>query len=389
VPLPAWSLALGALATVALVALAIAARRRSGWRPWLADAAWLALPLLPVLNIVPLGYTTLVAERFVYAAGIGAAALLGRALLGLAGAGRTPRLAAAAAGVALAAAWAWTSAAHVAHFASETALWTYESRLQPDRPLLHLYLAQALWRDGRLAAASAAARTALLRARHPETQAEAAIAWATLRLELLGDAEQPALHELRRAFDALATPGAVAVLRLGDTDVHLEPPPAARDRLAATSAFRNARAIAHARSLDLEGAEPLFAALARERGESAAFGGLARVQALSGRWDEAARTLEAGTARHPHDPALADLQALVTRGRGLAAAADPLARAVGEARLQAALGSPALAHRTLAAAAAAHPTQRAALEAEARALERQAAPVPTIAAPRRLDDLFR
>lgn len=74
-----WAWSLGLVAVAGVVAFALAAWRRPRLRPWLADLAWFVVLLVPVLNLVAIRTSTLVAARFLYLPLLGASALLARA----------------------------------------------------------------------------------------------------------------------------------------------------------------------------------------------------------------------------------------------------------------------------------------------------------------------
>lgn len=299
--LPAWAIATGAVAALTVAALAVAALRRPALRPWLADAAWLVVPLLPVLNLFPLGYQTFVAERFLYLPLLGLAALLAR-LLVTARSERAQRGAAAVAGV-FVLACAGASTLHVAHFLDDVELWSYERAVHPDDPRVGKWLAQALLRAGE----NDAARAELLASLEQTPpawnvlRAELAVEWGVLESVSGPDAEQERLIAARTVLDTLAElPAAEKIsLEIGGKRHELVLNERVRARLAASKPLRDHRILAHLRTLSLETAESLAAALARAAPHAAYVANHALVLLAAERWDDAQRVLAAadGDAR--------------------------------------------------------------------------------------------
>lgn len=345
--LSAWHFGTGIAALVALVAWILVARRRAPWRPGLADAAWFVLPLLPVLNVAPLGYTMLIGERFLYLPLLGIAALLGRGLVAA-----SPRVMSIGVGAtfAFAIASAVASYAYVPHLASNVSLWSYEVQSNRRSPYLHLYLARAFWAANDLAAAQEAARIAHDLAAHPDTRAETAVVWASVRLQDAGGGETQALERLRVFFDDVAS-GRPAVLELDGARLEADPSAPVRERLSRTTAFRSSRAVAHARTLHLDSAETLLRALAPEDRTPATVANLVRVLALQGRWPASVAAADDALRRHPRDASLAQLRQLVVQGSALPAERST-ARDARLARIYLALGSSAMARRIVESATA-------------------------------------
>jgi tetratricopeptide (TPR) repeat protein len=101
--------------------------------PSVGDAAWLLLPLLPVLNITPLPMQALVADRFLYWPLLGAAALLARAVARTFVHDARAQLLLALLFLGLATCGA-VVIDHGQAFASDRALWRYELARDPERP---------------------------------------------------------------------------------------------------------------------------------------------------------------------------------------------------------------------------------------------------------------
>lgn len=318
--LPVWSLALGGASLLALAWFVVAARRLARLRPAAADLAWCVVPLLPVLNLVPLGYTTLVAERFLSLPLLGVASL---AVRGLAGARvRWPRAAArvAIAGAVWLAAGALMAAAFVPAFRSNATLWAHELRLQPHNPLLHLYAARAAAQEGRLGDALRAARTSYEVAASPDGRTDAAVTWAQLRLQASPRGEAAVDGELRALFDALAEGRAPVRLQAGGFIWELAPTPEHRTSVVRAPAFRGARAMVYARTGNYATAAGLFFDLLRDDSSAATYASLVRMQASAGDWQRAGAALHEGLRVHPGEPQLAGLRGPLDRAVALTAA---------------------------------------------------------------------
>jgi tetratricopeptide (TPR) repeat protein len=345
--LPGWSVAAGAAAVVGLVALAWTARRKARARGALADLGWFLLPLVPVLQIVPLGYTTLVAERFLYLPLVGIGALAARALrVGMA---RGPRAARAsligATGVAIL--FAVTTMRYIPAFRGEAQLWEYEARLAPENPLLHLYRARAASRAGEPERALAAALESYRCARLPDARAEAALLWATVRLQAAQGRERETLERMAAFLDALA--GEEQPIRFDADGVSLvvQPSREFRSRVVASLSFQSSRAVANARAGRYEAAEAQLRDLLQRDRSASTFGNLARVLACRRKWDEALATIAAGLAQHPGDAVLMTIQAAIRRQQDLGAGGATAATAAARSRAWIDLGSTLLARREL------------------------------------------
>lgn len=124
----------GTLLAAVLVALGIAAFRSRVWRPALADALWIAVPLMPVVNLIDLGSRSLTADRFLYLPMLGVSALVARGLLWTfakrPSLGRPLSIATAVLVLGL----ALVTSLHSRVFASSSSLWEYEVIRNPDNP---------------------------------------------------------------------------------------------------------------------------------------------------------------------------------------------------------------------------------------------------------------
>jgi len=350
---------LGATTLVGLAAFAVLALRRTRMRPWFADTGWYALPLLPVVNLVAIGYMTLVAERFLALPLLGIAALGGRALLRLMARApqRVPALA--VAGVVPCIAFAAIAASYVPHLHSNETLWIYEIGLQPENPNLRLYLSRVQASDGRPDEAMRTALEAYDRARTPDTRAWAVVQWSSQRLRTLGDAEQPELNALRVFYDTLMQPGAVpaggVVLDAGATLLRAEPSRLMRDLLRQSDSARLTRALLHARTGSYAVAESELRALLRVEANPALAGNLVRIVAFQERWEEARALLQNARRAFPDDEELVRLATLIDGERRVSAEPDPVRRDAARVRLWLDLGSFPLARATLTPLLAAHP----------------------------------
>jgi len=350
---------LGGAALAGLVAFAILALRRPALRPWFADTGWFVLPLLPVINLVAIGYMTLVAERFLALPLLGVAALGGRTLLR--SMARMPQRvpALAAAGAVPCIAFAAIAAAYVPHLRSNETLWIYEIGLRPDNPNLKLYLSRVQASDGRPEDAMRTALQAYDCARTPDTRAWAAVQWASQRLRTLGDMDQPQLLELRHFYDVLMQPGAVpaggVALDAGATILRVDPSRLMRDLLRKSDTARHTRGLLHARTSSYAIAEQEFTDAMRLDANPILAGNLIRVIAFQERWDEVRSLLDKSRRAFPDDPGLEGLAVLVEEESNLRQEPDPVRREAGRARLWLDFGSIPLARRTLAPLLEAHP----------------------------------
>lgn len=356
-PIGAVAVATGFLgAGLLAVAVALSVRRR-GLRPYLADAAWLAGPLLPVLNIVPLHYKMFASERFLYLPMLGVCALVGRGIRPTFG--RRRLLLAAGAVVAAAAVfWGTASAEHVGHFDSDLALWSYERRRDPRNAYAAEMLARTAWDERMLADARQAAEDALRLAATPDEQAQAAALWVFIEQEATPDWEQARLSSLRELLDGLAQPDGHPTVSGPIPPRRLDPSPKARAKLTSSVTFRTQRAILHARTTDLLFAEAEFRALvAAFPQRPAGWANLARVLAWKQDWTAAQAVLADAQSRFPADSALASLERRVDevarRIGGLPPGSEERLLATGEGMIQ--LGAEDLGRRHLEPVLAARP----------------------------------
>ncbi|HEX2677233.1 MAG TPA: hypothetical protein VHM19_11350, partial [Polyangiales bacterium] len=349
-----------------------AARYSERARPWLADALWFVIPLLPVINIVPLNLKPLVANRFLYLPMLGVAALLARALA--AAVGRPgPRAPATVISMVIAfVACIVVTTRYLPAFATDEASIAYEHALHPEdtmlladlanrqagRGQLHEALLTAL--EGYKAAAQQREHTPrirflLLAARylndglhdHQHTELRALDAFYSAleqgqeaRLEVpplrivtqLGDKDRAML---RRDIDDFVVPRAMLAARMGNLPLAI-----AQLSRAGQEDSRQARAF-----------RMLALLLERSEQHEAALGALARAEAAAPAHAETILIRKRITDAH----------ALFER-----AAADPAQGVVARAHAFLILGSPALAARTMDAALASQPDEPLFLATRAR-----------------------
>ncbi|MCZ6808097.1 MAG: hypothetical protein O7F08_14165 [Deltaproteobacteria bacterium] len=134
-----WAIGLGvaALSCVAVLAF-LAWRHREKYRPWLADALWFFIPLLPTLNILDIDAVARASDRFLYWPLMGVCALIARAItLALLYDVSTRRaVMGLAAGVSVL--FVLASAIHVSHFRTDYTLWAHEYEVDQSNT-------EALW----------------------------------------------------------------------------------------------------------------------------------------------------------------------------------------------------------------------------------------------------
>jgi len=132
--LSAGWLAAGTLLVLGTTALGIVAVRRNPWRPVFADALWIVVPLLPVVNLLDLGSRNLTADRFLYLPMLGVAALLARGVLWLLDRRPAVGKVSVVAIVVLLVGFAGVTSLHSRVFASSSSLWEYEAQRNPENP---------------------------------------------------------------------------------------------------------------------------------------------------------------------------------------------------------------------------------------------------------------
>jgi hypothetical protein len=206
----AWWLG-GTLVVGAVILLGILAYRRRAWRPVLADALWVVVPLLPVANLVDLGSRNLTADRFVYIPMLGVASLFARGLLWMfrkrATLGKTVAIVASV----VVLGFAVVTSLHSRVFASSSSLWEYEATRNPDNPFALHAVGTARTRAGLRnsgftyleEAHVLAARTCV---RDDQLRAARDLAWA-LALRTSPD-DQSTLLALQGAYAQIARTGA-------------------------------------------------------------------------------------------------------------------------------------------------------------------------------------
>lgn len=350
-----WAVALGTLGLVGFVAVLVAAGRRAGGRPWLADLLWFVLPLTPALNVVPLGLPNLVSQRFLYLGMLGLGALSARLLSARwtvrAWARRVPWV---GLGVLLPA-WSVELVAQVASFRDDVALWTRAHEADPRdacaaRQLAGIQIAAARYGD----ALATLERTGVFGQGRPEYYDTGLVFRAAqAALGATPDSHGDVLVRLREFYDALAE-GRDAGFREYGLRVSIRGDPAVRKKAwSDVDGFRVPRAVAHARTGETKAAvEQLREVVAEAPRSFGAWTALVQVLAWSGRWEEAAAATEearrAGLAGRRLDELAGDVGRVVAWLRSERAAESPvrtvLVVADGLLRLQA----PGLARQRLA-----------------------------------------
>lgn len=206
----AWWLG-GALVVGAVILLGIVAYRRRAWRPSLADALWIVVPLLPVANLIDLGSRTLTADRFLYLPMLGVASLVARGLLWTFHERETLGKTVAIVTSVVVLGFAVVTSLHSRVFASSSSLWEYEATRSPDNPFALHAVGTARTRAGLRnsgfdyleRARSLAARTCV---RDDQLRAAKDLAWA-LALRTSPD-DQNTLLALQSAYAQMARDGA-------------------------------------------------------------------------------------------------------------------------------------------------------------------------------------
>lgn len=351
-----WSIALGAVGSLALLALMGLAWRRPALRPWAADALWFVVALGPTLNLVPMGMNALIAARFLYLPLLGVCALAGRAALG-------PHdwrghLTRGVLGVALVGG-AVVASRHAATFTDRRSLWTAELRHNPNNyNALSELAAEALERGDHAAVGALLSRghAAAVSAGVGDEAVRFMVKSGQFLLWTTPDDDRETLGEVRGFFDAFCT-AEEGTARLRTRHFHIE---AALPRHEAPQ--RRAlnldawRAWAHFRTDDIDDAEAQLRVAARRPNAYAARRYLAMVLAAQHRWDESRAALDGILREVPADTESRRLQTMLAAyARDLAAAPDEVARTSLAARLWTDLTRPQRARALLAPLLIAHP----------------------------------
>ncbi len=375
-----WSIVLGVMGALGLVAFAVGAWRNARLRPWFADTLWYAIPLAPVMNFVPLQYPTLIAPRFLYLPLLGVCAVITRALA--VAESRRALLRGIAVGTSLVAITVFGAASigQVTRLLDEN-FWVYEYALHPDDLLIIQSMVRLRSRQHDYPAAFRLLRRGIAVANAQSHRAYVILFTVTVAAEEVKqtpDSDQRTLHADLDFLNALAgPPGTVATLNSPHGHLRLSLNPAERhwivDEL--SEPYQLSRAAANARTLDFSEAERLLLAMLRTEPRSAlAWRDLLLVYVGEDRLDEALRAADRAYALLPDDTVVPMLRARIARGqtqlRGLPEGSPE--RAVAYANLCIDLGQRELARRTLAPLLARDPTRADALAARARADETEA-----------------
>jgi hypothetical protein len=285
---PAISIALGIATIAGVFALLVLAHRRLEVRPWLSDAVWFFIPLLPALNLVPLTLVTYVNERHIYLAGLGLAALAGRATTSFSVRAMAPPA------MLLVAGYAFGSSAHARHFRSNETLWTYEAEQNPQDFVALSNLLQVRVEQSRFADVQALAVQMMRVMPHAEDKASAFRFWLDGELARAVAMNDDEVLRVRKEFDAIASKG-VPEDECGRLYETIEEP--GRKWLRRSPPFRLRRAEAAAALGDFGSAARQLEALDHDAGPaSGALRPLVAAWMASGDWDKARARLAAAPA---------------------------------------------------------------------------------------------
>lgn len=356
-----WSLALGAALLGAVVILAVLARRRASLRPWLADALWYLLPLLPVSNVLSLSGPTLVAERYLFMPLLGVGALLARAALPRVAAGPPSRTVVLGAAALLAVTYGAISSRHTLDFETDSALWDYELERNPDALSAITSVGAEAAEDGDVSRATSLwlhGRSVSLARHDPEQAALYVLFIVNALVGVSSDAEQERLRTFRDFYDRLISEGHLQIA-IPEVQVDESLPDDIVVRLRRSVEFVYLpRAQTYARTGELVEAERQLAAILQLDPRSAGAWVLRiAVAARRGEWEAARAALARARGSLPGDPTVEGMGQALERAYGLAQqpAPDPVAVAVRDARVQYELGAPETARGILDAALAAYP----------------------------------
>lgn len=257
-------------------------------RPWLADLAWWLIPLLLVVQIIPLGYSVLAADRFLYLPLLGVSAFLGRALIPVVAHQGSRRSICLAAVGSVSLFMGASSTHHTGNFLDDASLWRYELTLSPDHPSLLHRLQKAYLRIGALDEASAVASRAIEMAVDDHEQLQAALAWAAIQAVRVDDHHRSELEHLRAFFDAIALGESDSFPLLIDDRVADVPISGLlREWAIRQEVWALHRAILYSRTQRLSEAEAMFRSILEVRPTASAWANLLVTVALQDRWKEA------------------------------------------------------------------------------------------------------
>lgn len=297
---------LGGFALSVFVWALVCALRRSAVRPWFADMLWLFAPLLPALNVLPLGLLGLAALRFLYLPCLGLCALLARGLSRV----ERPVVPAFVVG-----AWALALGAvlqiYTLAWRSDASLWEYERSHSPDRlyaiaRLGELHVAAGHF-DRALREFLAGAKAAAAHGNHAG-ELSMTLRAASVLGKALPDSRAEELAALGEFYAAVRRAGRVELAAAGVTYTLWVPKLFAGQSRRDVSGVLVPEAALRMRRLDLPGARTLLEqALALDPTDKAARLALGRTLALLGERRQAAQQLEIARRQHPGDPDVVDL----------------------------------------------------------------------------------
>lgn len=288
---PFWARAVGAVGLLSFVGMGVLSIRKPAVRPFLADAAWGLLALLPGANVVSLEMKVLVAARFWYLPLVGIVAL-GARLLCLGDARAHVRRGALALGALATLGWAWTSSGHAEKFASDETLWRYEAEVFPEHLLPAQRLQVLATQKGQVEEAGRWAERTLERVWATRTVDAVRAQELFVSLEAILRAEaargSPGVHELRNFLEEVFA-SKKALLKWKGRQYPLKLTPR-EIRSLADQAYAPYLVLAEARlrTQDLEGALKVMDTATRRRPDvKDGWVFLARLNGLLGRWNQA------------------------------------------------------------------------------------------------------
>jgi len=264
----------GLLAGLLLIAFLVGARFRSAWRPAAADLALFAVLLVPGLNLVTIGSQGgTLSERYLYVPMLGISALCTRGIARWASVrGRNVVL---AVGSLWAVGYAALCVVEISYLQSDRTLYTRFVQQSPTElsSVDGLLRAAVVQGDHALARSCNTHRLCVIanglagRMKKPASVRgliSALLSYADIELHLASDVEQDQLLNVRGALDALAQGKAVALVVDGKTIGLDSPAPLSTWPSPEVERLQLLRAIAHARTLQLEQAGALLTPLVQD-----------------------------------------------------------------------------------------------------------------------------
>jgi tetratricopeptide (TPR) repeat protein len=202
---PTSGVPLGLITVLGFAALAVTAWRTPAARGWLSDALWFVVFLLPVLNIVPFNGTYYVTARYLYAPGLGLAALMARGTVFASLLPPARKRLAIGLGAALLAASAVLTVRTANLFVSSEALWSHEHRRDSSNHIAVWNLMQVRMQQRRWDDAQSLAREWMQLQARSEDKAHAFGVWLSIEVDRAINADDARWASLFDTYERVAS----------------------------------------------------------------------------------------------------------------------------------------------------------------------------------------